>query len=103
TALFTNGEVGLSSLVAIGLSLAILSAVAQVGRAEMRPPVICLALWYVTYSIATTKYGRYLGTIMPLIAVLGGLAASQSIAATHFQSVWLRRAGLAVLSVAFAW
>jgi hypothetical protein len=102
-ALFTNGEVGLSTLVAVGLSVAVVSAIAQVRRPEMRPPVIGLILWYVMYSIATPNIGRFVGTIMPLIAVFGGLAVGQLIAATKFESFRLQRIALALVSVAFAW
>jgi hypothetical protein len=102
-ALFTNGEVGLSTLVAVGLSVAVVSAIAQVRRPEMRPPVIGLILWYVMYSIATPNIGRFVGTIMPLIAVFGGLAVGQLIAATKFESLRLRRIALALASIAFAW
>jgi hypothetical protein len=102
-ALFTNGEVGLSTLVAVGLSLAVVSAIAQARRPEMRPPVLGLILWYVMYSIAQPHIGRFLGTIMPLIAVFGGLAIGQLIAVTKFESLKVRRAALALVSVAFAW
>lgn len=102
-ALFANGEVGLSTLIAAGLSLAVISAIAQARRREMRPPVICLILWYALYSTAQPHVGRFVGPIMPLVAVFGGLAIGQLIAATKFESLRLRRIALALAFVAFGW
>ncbi len=99
TALFAGGEVGLDPLIATFCIVCVLSAVLQVNRREIRVPLLCLGLWYLMYSLAGWRIPRYMGTIMPLVAVFAGLAAGQLVARTHFQSPRLRRVVVAVTSV----
>ena len=98
-ALFSNGEVGINPIIAVAVVIALASGIAQIRRREMRAPIISLVLWYLMYSTATIRYPRYLGFIVPLLAVFAGLAAGQLVANTHFQSTPVRRIALSVAAV----
>jgi hypothetical protein len=97
--LFSGGEVGLVPLVALVFVVAVLVAIFQLQRREVRAPLICLGLWYVEYSTATYRYPRFLGTAVPLLAVFAGLAVGQLVQRTQFQSSTQRRVALVVVAV----
>jgi hypothetical protein len=53
--------------------------------------LICLGLWYLIYTAAAVTYSRYIGLIVPLIAVFAGLAISRLLTGARFQSLKFRR------------
>jgi hypothetical protein len=101
TALFSSGEVGVAPLIAVFLVISFASAALQFRRREIRAPLICLALWYVMYSLAGSRYARYFGMIVPLMAAFGGLAAGQICSRAKFGSIQLKRATAAVAGLTF--
>jgi hypothetical protein len=98
-ALFSGGEVGLVPIVALLFVVSVVAAIFQSYRPEMRAPLISLGLWYLEYSIATFRFPRFLGVIVPLLAVFAGLAIGQLVQRAHFQSSTQRRMVLLVAAV----
>ena len=100
TALFGGGEVGVTPVIAFLFAASVVSAALQIRRRDLRPALICLCLWYLIYSLAGARYSRYLGTIMPLLATFGGLAAGQFITRTHFESLRIQRIVVPITALA---
>ena len=74
--LFGDPEVGLSFLSAVaGLAAIAFVAWRWRGIAAARPAVIAIGLWWVMYSMAGTKFPRFAGLVLPVIAVLAVVVA----------------------------
>lgn len=101
-ALFSGGEVGLADLIALMFVASVLVAAFHIRRPEVRAPLICLGLWYLEYSVATYRYPRYLGTIVPLLAVFAGFAIGELVKLVqraHLRSPFQRQVVLWALTV----
>lgn len=104
-ALFGNGELGLNKLVAATMVLGVGVAVWRALRdPRWRVPLVFLALWWVMYSLARSKWPRYTATALPVFSVASALAVVSLCAA--FANDARRRAVAAVVAgvavIAFA-
>lgn len=76
-ALVASPEVGLASTVGLFLLISIVVGFVQGGHYILRPALIAVTLWSIMYTAASIKYARYLGTILPVLCVIGAVLADR--------------------------